>query len=142
MPAKRKKQPQQTAAEAERRQQEFEELRKKLRAETEADMVVLRALMDIENQARGLEQAAEDYSVGVEWRVTESEREIDAAEREAVRRETQAESDAAAKRADEQIAAIRAETEKKREDIRARFAEHKSEYVERVFAMVTGAQDE
>ena len=37
---------------------ELEELKQRLRAETSADMVVLRALMDAERQARGIEQAA------------------------------------------------------------------------------------
>ena len=35
---------------------ELEELKQRLRAETSADMVVLRALMDAERQARGIEQ--------------------------------------------------------------------------------------
>ena len=60
---------------------ELEELKRRLRAETSADMVVLRALMDAERQARGIEQAASDYAVGAEWRVAEAAREIDARER-------------------------------------------------------------
>ena len=72
----------QDAAAAER---EFEELKLRLRAETEADMKVLGALLDAERQANGIEQAAEDYAVGAEWRIAESARDIDAAERAATR---------------------------------------------------------
>ena len=78
MPKSAKK-AQQDAAAAERAEREFEQLRERLKAETEAAMTVLRALMDTERQARGIEQAADDYEVGAEWRISESVREIDAA---------------------------------------------------------------
>lgn len=61
---KSSKKAQQDAAAAERAEREFEQLRERLKAETEADMNVLRALMDTERQARGIEQAADDYEVG------------------------------------------------------------------------------
>ena len=96
--AKNPKNNTQTSAETERARRELEELKKKLRAETEADMIVLRALLDAEKQARGIEQAAEDYSVGVEWRLTESERAIDAQERAAVRAAEKGDAAEAAKR--------------------------------------------
>lgn len=69
---KSSKKAQQDAAAAERAEREFEQLRERLKAETEADMNVLRALMDTERQARGIEQAADDYEVGAEWRISES----------------------------------------------------------------------
>ena len=110
MPKNAKKE-KQAAAENERIQRELEETRKKLAAETAADMIVLRALLDAEKQARGIEQAADDYSVGVEWRLTESEREIDAAVRAKVRAEVEKDAAEAAKRSDEQIADVRKEAE-------------------------------
>ena len=63
MPKSAKK-AQQDAAAAERAEREFEQLRERLKAETEAAMTVLRALMDTERQARGIEQAADAYEVG------------------------------------------------------------------------------
>ena len=93
----------------EKAQREFEELRARLRAETEADMVVLRALLDAERQARGLEQAAEDYAVGAEWRVSEADRAIDAQQRAATREAVEKAAAEAAKEADEKIAAVHAD---------------------------------
>ena len=141
MPKNAKKE-KQAAAENERIQRELEETRKKLAAETAADMIVLRALLDAEKQARGIEQAADDYSVGVEWRLTESEREIDAAVRAKVRAEVEKDAAEAAKRSDEQIAAVRKEAEAKCAEISARFEARRGEYADKVFNLVIGAEDE
>lgn len=136
------KKAQQAAQAAERAAKELEELKKKLRAETAADMEVLRALLDAEKQARGIEQAADDYSVGVEWRLTESEREIDSAERAEVDKLIAADEAEARRRADEQIAAANSEVKARRDEVEARFAEHREEYAEKVFNLVIGAEDE
>lgn len=141
MPKSAKK-AQQAAAEAERIQRELEELKKRMRAETEADMAVLRSLLDAEKQARGIEQAADDYEVGVEWRLKEAVQEIDAAERDEVRRLSEQDAAEAVRKADEQIAAVRAEIARKREALRERFESRRAEYADRVFALVTGAEDE
>ena len=140
--AKNPKNNTQTSAETERARRELEELKKKLRAETEADMIVLRALLDAEKQARGIEQAAEDYSVGVEWRLTESERAIDAQERAAVCAAEKGDAAEAAKAADEKIAAIRKDAEAKRAVISERFEQRRAEYADKVFSLVIGAADE
>ena len=140
--AKNPKNNTQTSAETERARRELEELKKKLRAETEADMIVLRALLDAKKQARGIEQAAEDYSVGVEWRLTESERAIDAQERAAVRAAEKGDAAEAAKAADEKIAAIRKDAEAKRAVISERFEQRRAEYADKVFSLVIGAADE
>ena len=140
--AKNPKNNTQTSAETERARRELEELKKKLHAETEADMIVLRALVDAEKQARGIEQAAEDYSVGVEWRLTESERAIDAQERAAVRAAEKGDAAEAAKAADEKIAAIRKDAEAKRAVISERFEQRRAEYADKVFSLVIGAADE
>ena len=140
--AKNPKNNTQTSAETERARRELEELKKKLRAETEADMIVLRALLDAEKQARGIEQAAEDYSVGGEWRLTESERAIDAQERAAVRAAEKGDAAEAAKAADEKIAAIRKDAEAKRAVISERFEQRRAEYADKVFSLVIGAADE
>ena len=141
MPKNAKKE-KQAAAENERIQRELEETRKKLAAETAADMIVLRALLDAEKQARGIEQAADDYSVGVEWRLTESERAIDAQERAAVRAAEKGDAAEAAKAADEKIAAIRKDAEAKRAVISERFEQRRAEYADKVFSLVIGAADE
>ncbi len=139
---KSSKKAQQDAAAAERAEREFEQLRERLKAETEADMNVLRALMDTERQARGIEQAADDYEVGAEWRISESVREIDAAEDKEVKRLIAQDENDAKKRADAQIAAVEAEVEKKRAEISRRFEEHRAEYADKVFGLVIGAEDE
>ena len=130
------------AAAAERAQRELEELKKRLSAETAADRVVLRALLDAEKQANGIEQAASDYAVGAEWRIAESVRDIDAQERAATRDAAAKASAEAAKLADERLAAIRADAERRRAEISARFEQQRAGYVERVFELVTGAADE
>ena len=132
----------QAAAEAEKAARELEELKRKLSAETAADMKILRALLDAEKQARGIEQAAEDYSVGVDWRLTEAQREIDARVRAKVREEVERDSAEAAKKSDEKIAAVKQDVEKKREAIMKRFEARRSEYADRVFKLVIGAADE
>lgn len=136
------KKAQQASAAAEREQQELEALRQRMRAETTSDMAVLRALMDAERQAKGVEQAAEDYSVGVEWRVMETVSEIDAEESAEVKRLSQQDAVNEAKKADERIAAVRADVEKKRAELAKRFEAHRSEYVDKVFNLVIGAEDE
>ena len=140
--AKNARKDKQAAVEAEKAARELEELKKKLSAETAADMKILRALLDAEKQARGIEQAAEDYSVGMDWRLTESEREIDAKIRAKVREEVELDSAEAAKKSDEKIAAVKADVEKKREAILKRFEARRSEYADRVFKLVIGAADE
>ena len=97
------------AAAAERERLEFEALRKRLRAETEADMIVLSSLLAAEREARGIEQAAEDYAVGAEWRVSEAAREIDAEQRAANRDAVEKAAAEAAADADAKIAAVRAD---------------------------------
>ena len=126
----------------EKAQREFEELRARLRAETEADMVVLRALLDAERQARGLEQAAEDYAVGAEWRVSEADRAIDAQQRAATREAVEKAAAEAAKEADEKIAAVHADAARRCEEIKARFESRRAGYADKVFGLVTGAGDE
>ena len=132
----------QLAAENERAQRELEELRKRLKDETAADMLVLQVLMDAEKQTRGIEQAADDYSVGVEWRLTEAAREIDRDEREKLRRLTAQDAEEAAKEADARIAEMNAGVERQREALKSRFETHRSEYVDRVFNLVIGAENE
>lgn len=141
MPKSAKK-AQQAQAASEREQQEMEALRQRMSAETASDMAVLRALMDAEKQARGVEQAAEDYSVGVEWRLRETESEIDAAENAEVKRLSEQDAADEAKKADDKIAAVRADVEKKRAELSERFEAHRSEYVDKVFNLVIGAEDE
>lgn len=141
MPKSAKK-AQQAAAEAERVRLELEALRKRMSAETEADMTVLRVLMDAERQARGVEQAADDYGVGVEWRLQEAVRDIDSAERAEVNKLIESDAAEAAKRADGQIAAERAAIEARRAEILERFEAHRAEYVDKVFGLVIGEEDE
>lgn len=141
MPKSAKK-AQQAAAEAERVRLELEALRKRMSAETEADMTVLRVLMDAERQARGVEQAADDYGVGVEWRLQEAVRDIDSAERAEVNKLIESDAAEAAKRADGQIAAERAEIEARRAEILERFEAHRAEYADKVFGLVIGEEDE
>ena len=121
---------------------ELEELKQRLRAETSADMVVLRALMDAERQARGIEQAASDYAVGAEWRVAEAAREIDARERANARAAAEKAAAEAAEKADAQIAGIHADAERRRAEIRERFEARRAGYADRVFGLVTGAENE
>lgn len=141
MPKSAKK-AQQAAAEAERVRLELEALRKRMSAETEADMTVLRVLMDAERQARGVEQAADDYGVGVEWRLQEAVRDIDSAERAEVNKLIESDAAEAAKRADGQIAAERAAIEAKRAEILERFEARRAEYADKVFGLVIGEEDE
>ena len=141
MPKSAKK-AQQAAAEAERVRLELEALRKRMSAETEADMTVLRVLMDAERQARGVEQAADDYGVGVEWRLQEAVRDIDSAERAEVNTLIESDAAEAAKRADGQIAAERAAIEARRAEILERFEAHRAEYADKVFGLVIGEEDE
>lgn len=141
MPKSAKK-AQQAAAEAERVRLELEALRKRMSAETEADMTVLRVLMDAERQARGVEQAADDYGVGVEWRLQEAVRDIDSAERAEVNKLIESDADEAAKRADGQIAAERAAIEARRAEILERFEARRAEYADKVFGLVIGEEDE
>lgn len=141
MPKSAKK-AQQAAAEAERVRLELEALRKRMSAETEADMTVLRVLMDAERQARGVEQAADDYGVGVEWRLQEAVRDIDSAERVEVNKLIESDAAEAAKRADGQIAAERAAIEARRAEILERFEARRAEYADKVFGLVIGEEDE
>lgn len=141
MPKSAKK-AQQAAAEAERVRLELEALRKRMSAETEADMTVLRVLMDAERQARGVEQAADDYGVGVEWRLQEAVRDIDSAERAEVNKLIESDAAEAAKRADGQIAAERAAIEASRAEILERFEARRAEYADKVFGLVIGEEDE
>lgn len=141
MPKSAKK-AQQAAAEAERVRLELEALRKRMSAETEADMTVLRVLMDAERQARGVEQAADDYGVGVEWRLQEAVRDIDSAERAEVNKLIESDAAEAAKRADGQIAAERAAIEARRTEILERFEARRAEYADKVFGLVIGEEDE
>lgn len=141
MPKSAKK-AQPAAAEAERVRLELEALRKRMSAETEADMTVLRVLMDAERQARGVEQAADDYGVGVEWRLQEAVRDIDSAERAEVNKLIESDAAEAAKRADGQIAAERAAIEARRAEILERFEAHRAEYADKVFGLVIGEEDE
>ncbi len=141
MPKSAKK-AQQAAAEAERVRLELEALRKRMSAETEADMTVLRVLMDAERQARGVEQAADDYGVGVEWRLQEAVRDIDSAERAEVNKLIESDAAEAAKRADGQIAAERAAIEARRAEILERFEARRAEYADKVFGLVIGEEDE
>lgn len=141
MPKSAKK-AQQAAAEAERVRLELEALRKRMSAETEADMTVLRVLMDAERQARGVEQAADDYGVGVEWRLQEAVRDIDSAERAEVNKLIESDAAEAAKRADGQIAAERAAIEARRAEILERFEARRAEYAGKVFGLVIGEEDE
>lgn len=141
MPKSAKK-AQQAAAEAERVRLELEALRKRMSAETEADMTVLRVLMDAERQARGVEQAADDYGVGVEWRLQEAVRDIDSAERAEVKKLIESDAAEAAKRADGQIAAERAAIEARRAEILERFEARRAEYADKVFGLVIGEEDE
>ena len=67
---------------------------------------------------------------------------IDAQERAATRDAAAKASAEAAKLADERIAAIRADAERRRAEISARFEQQRAGYVERVFELVTGAADE
>ncbi len=130
------------AAAAERERLEFEALRKRLRAETEADMIVLGSLLAAEREARGIEQAAEDYAVGAEWRVSEAAREIDAEQRAANRDAVEKAAAEAAADADAKIAAVRADAEKRRAGITAGFEAARAGYADRVFGLVTGGADE
>lgn len=141
MPKSAKK-AQQAAAEAEHVRLELEALRKRMSAETEADMTVLRVLMDAERQARGVEQAADDYGVGVEWRLQEAVRDIDSAERAEVNKLIESDAAEAAKRADGQIAAERAAIEARRAEILERFEARRAEYADKVFGLVIGEEDE
>ncbi len=141
MPKSAKK-AQQAAAEAERKQRELDALKERMSAETAADMEVLRALLDAERQAKGVEQAADDYSVGVEWRVSETMREIDAAESAKENKLVEQDSADLAKKADEQIAAVKADVEKRRGELIKRFEARRAEYADRVFNLVIGAEDE
>lgn len=141
MPKSAKK-AQQAVAEAERVRLELEALRKRMSAETEADMTVLRVLMDAERQARGVEQAADDYGVGVEWRLQEDVRDIDSAERAEVNKLIESDAAEAAKRADGQIAAERAAIEARRAEILERFEARRAEYADKVFGLVIGEEDE
>lgn len=141
MPKSAKK-AQQAVAEAERVRLELEALRKRMSAETEADMTVLRVLMDAERQARGVEQAGDDYGVGVEWRLQEAVRDIDSAERAEVNKLIESDAAEAAKRADGQIAAERAAIEARRAEILERFEAHRAEYADKVFGLVIGEEDE
>lgn len=140
--ARNSKSAQAAAAAAEREQQEFEALRRRLRAETEADMIVLGALLDAERQARGIEQAAQDYAVGAEWRIKEAEQEMDAKERAVTREAAAKAAEEAARDADAKIAAVRAEADKRRAGISARFEAARAGYADKVFGLVTGAGDE
>ena len=141
MPKSAKK-AQQAVAEAERVRLELEALRKRMSAETEADMTVLRVLMDAERQARGVEQAADDYGVGVEWRLQEAVQDIDSAERAEVNKLIESDAAEAAKRADGQIAAERAAIEARRAEILERFEARRAEYADKVFGLVIGEEDE
>lgn len=130
MPKSAKK-AQQAVAEAERVRLELEALRKRMSAETEADMTVLRVLMDAERQARG-----------VEWRLQEAVRDIDSAERAEVNKLIESDAAEAAKRADGQIAAERAAIEARRAEILERFEARRAEYADKVFGLVIGEEDE
>ena len=141
MPKSAKK-AQQAAAEAERVRLELEALRKRMCAATEADMTVLRVLMDAERQARGVEQAADDYRGGGGGGLHGAGGGKVTAERAEVNKLIESDAAEAAKRADGQIAAERAAIEARRAEILERFEARRAEYADKVFGLVIGEEDE
>lgn len=130
------------AQEEARALREEEARRLKLEQETEADMAVLRVILDAERSARELEEAARQHRAGLDARVQKARDEL----LSQVRRETRAaiEEDAAAehRRADAEIAAERSEADRHREALRRKYELAREGYVGLVYDIVTGKRDE
>ncbi len=130
------------AQEEARAKQEAEERRLRLEKETEADMLILRALLDAEQQARQIEDAAAQRRAGLDARVQAGKDELLLKVRQETRAAIVADSGAERERADAEIARDRAAADSTRERLRQSYALRREGYVGRVFDIVTGQKDE
>lgn len=130
------------AQEEAKAKREAEERQARLEEETRADMVILRALLDAERQAREIEEAAAEYRAGLEPRVQAKKDELLQKLRQQTRAAIVADSNAERSRADLEIARDRQEAERTREKLSSRYEQLREGYVERVFGLVTGQSDE
>lgn len=130
------------AQEEVRAKREEEARRLKLEQETSADMVILRAILDAEKQAGEIEKAAQERRAGLDGRIRAAKDELLARVRAENRAAMAQDAEAEHSRADAEIAAEHAEADARREALRARYELAREGYVQRVFDIVTGKQDE
>ena len=120
------------AQEEVRAQREAEERRERLERETAADMLVLHALLEAEQKAKEIEDAAEEYRARLGSRVQSAKDEMLAQ----VRRETRAamakDAEAEHARAELEIEKDRAAAAETRERLRRRYEAKRPGYVDRV----------
>lgn len=130
------------AQEEVRAQREAEERRERLERETAADMLVLHALLEAEQKAKEIEDAAEEYRARLGSRVQSAKDEMLAQ----VRRETRAamakDAEAEHARAELEIEKDRAAAAETRERHRRRYEAKRPGYVDRVLALALGQKDE
>ncbi len=130
------------AQEEARAKREAEERRLRFEKETEADMILLRALLDSERRAKEIEDAAVAYREGLDARVQAGKDAMLQKTRQETRAAIIADSNAERSRADVEIEKDRSEAEKTREKLRQRYESRREGYVEKVFDIVTGQKDE
>ena len=127
----------------EKAQREFEELRARLRAETEADMVVLRALLDAERQARGLGAGAEGLRRRRRVaRIRGGQGDRRPAARGDARGRGKRRPPRRPRRPTRRSPPYTPTPAKRCEEIKARFEARRAGYADKVFGLVTGAGDE
>ena len=130
------------AQEEARAKREDEARRLKLERETEADMAVLRAILDAERSALETENAASQHRAGLDGRVQAAKDELLARVRSETRAAIAEDAAAEHRRADAEIAAEHAEAEKRREALRRKYELAREGYIGLVYDIVTGKRDE
>lgn len=114
----------------------------KLERETEADMAVLRAILDAERSALETENAASQHRAGLDGRVQAAKDELLARVRSETRAAIAEDAAAERRRADVEIERDRAEAAARRDALKRRYELSREGYVELVFDIVTGKRDE
>lgn len=130
------------AQEEARARREAEERRLQLERETEADMIILNALLDAEREARRIEDAAAERRAGLEARVQAKKDELLLKARQETRAAIVADSNAERSRADMEIEKDRSEAAAMREKLQRRYEQRREGYVSKVLDIVTGQKDE
>lgn len=130
------------AQEEARARREAEERRLQLERETEADMIILNALLDAEREARRIEDAAAERRAGLEARVQAKKDELLLKTRQKTRAAIVADSNAERSRADMEIEKDRSEAAAMREKLQRRYEQRREGYVSKVLDIVTGQKDE
>lgn len=130
------------AQEEARARREAEERRFQLERETEADMIILNALLDAEREARRIEDAAAERRAGLEARVQAKKDELLLKTRQETRAAIVADSNAERSRADMEIEKDRSEAAAMREKLQRRYEQRREGYVSKVLDIVTGQKDE